>query len=370
MLNLKMKKSTLLTLLLINFLALTTRAQINEGAITTSVPFLQISTDARAGGMGEIGVATSSDAYALFHNAAKIAFNKSKLSVGVSYVPWLRNLTDDIFAGNFSVVNRFSENSAWGADLKFFSLGRIDLTDNSGNSTGSINPSEFALSGYYSLKLSEKFSMGVGLKYINSNLDVDNNSLEAVNSFAVDISAYYQSDEENYGTFNGRYRIGVNVANIGPKVEYTPGEENFIPTIGKLGGGFDFIFDDYNTLGVNLEFRKLLVPSSGSLSSRGWFEGMFTSLGDRPFSEELREVNWSLGAEYLYNNAFAVRAGYFNESETKGNRKFFTLGAGFTAQAFSVDLSYLVNTSDVNNPLENTLRFSLSFDIGEIYEDY
>jgi hypothetical protein len=370
MLKSKMKKSTTLTLLLFTFLGFNLRGQVNEGSITTSVPFLQISSDARAGGMGEIGVASSPDAFSLFHNPAKIAFNDSKLSVGVSYVPWLRNLTDDIFAGNLSVVNRFSENSAWGVDFKYFSLGRIDLTDNSGNSTGTINPSEFALSGYYSLKLSERFSMAVGLKYINSNLDVDNNSLEAVNSFAVDIGAYYQSDEENYGTFNGRYRIGVNVANIGPKVEYTPGEENFIPTIGKLGGGFDFIFDDYNTLGVNVEFRKLLVPSSGSQSTRGWFEGMFTSLLDRSFSEELQEVNWSLGAEYMYNNAFALRAGYFNESEEKGNRKFFTMGAGFTAQAFSVDLSYLINTSDVNNPLENTLRFSLAFDIGEIYDDY
>ena len=360
-----MKKIILLTLLVAYQTVM--NAQVDSRAITTSLPFLQINSDARAGGMGDIGVATSSDAFSLFHNPAKIAFNKNKLSIGLSYVPWLRNLTDDIFAGNASVVNRFNENSAWGADFKYFSLGRIDLTSDSGISNGSINPTELAISGYYSLKLSEKFSMGVGLKYINSNLDVDD-TLEAVNSFAVDISAYYQSDEENYGTFNGRYRIGVNVANIGPKVEYTPGEENFIPTVGKLGGGFDFIFDDFNTLGVNLEFRKLLVPSSGTESTRGWFEGMFTSLLDRSFGEELRETNWSLGAEYLYNNAFALRAGYFNESETKGNRKFFTLGAGFTAQAFSVDLSYLINTSDVNNPLENTLRFSLAFDIGEIYD--
>ncbi|WP_075342106.1 type IX secretion system outer membrane channel protein PorV [Tenacibaculum agarivorans] len=360
-----MKKILLLALLIISGKSI---AQSGEGALTTALPFLQINSDARAGGMGDIGVATSPDAYSLFHNPAKIAFNKNGMSIGLSYVPWLRNLTDDIFAGNVSVVNRFSETSAWGADLKFFSLGQIDLTDASGASLNSINPTELAISGYYALKLSDKISMSVGLKYVNSNLDV-NSGLEAVNSFAVDIAAYYQSDEENFGTFNGRYRIGLNVANIGPKVEYSPGEEDFIPTIAKLGGGFDFIFDDFNTLGVNVEFRKLLVPSSGSASERGWFEGMFTSLLDRSFSEELREVNWSLGAEYKYNNAFAVRAGYFNESETKGNRQFFTLGTGFTAQAFSVDLSYLINTSDVNNPLENTLRFSLSFDLGAIYED-
>lgn len=357
--EIKMKKTVLLILFVM--LSITLKAQVSS-----SLPFLEINTDARSGGMGEVGVATSSDAFALFHNPAKIAFNQNALSIGASYVPWLRNLTDDIFAGNLSVVSRFSETSAWGADLKYFSLGRIDLTDNAGTSLGDINPSELALSGYYAMKLSEYFSMSVGLKYINSNLDVDD-TLEAVNTFAVDIAAYYQSEEENYGSFNGRYRIGFNLANIGPKIEYTPGIENFIPTTAKLGGGFDFIFDDYNTLGVNLEFRKLLVPYDGANSDSGWFEGMFTSFTD---SQELREINWSLGAEYLYTDAFALRGGYFHESEFNGNRQYFTLGAGFTAKAISVDLSYLINTSDVNNPLENTLRFSLSFDMGEIYEDY
>lgn len=351
------------------FVVANTKAQEEPNSITTSLPFLLISSDARAGGMGDIGVATSSDAYALFHNPSKIAFNKNGLTVGVNYVPWLRNLTDDIFAGNFSFVNRFSETAAWGVDVKYFSLGQIDLSNLSGVPTGYKNPNEFAISGYYSMKLSDKFSMGVGLKYINSNLDVDD-SLEAINSFAVDVSAYYQSEEENYGSFNGRYRLGINVANIGPKVEYTPGEENFIPTNVKLGAGFDFILDDLNSFGINTEFRKLLVPSSGTASSRGWFEGMFTSLGDRSFGEEMKEVTWSLGAEYLYNNAFAVRTGYFHESEMKGNRQYFTLGAGFVAKTFSLDLSYLINTSEVNNPLENTLRFSLAFDLGEIYEDY
>ena len=359
-----MKKLTTLLLLLLGF-NYTVKAQ--QG-ITTSTPFLLITSDARAGGMGDIGVATSSDAFSIFHNAAKTAFNKNEISVGLNYTPWLRNLTDDIFAGNLSYIQRFKENAAFGVDLKYFSLGRIDLTDNSGNSTGSISPNEIALTGTYALKLSETFSMGVGLKYINSNLDVSNN-LDAVNSFAVDISAYYRSEEENFGSFNGRYRLGVNIANIGPKVEYTPGDANFIPTNLKLGGGFDFIFDDYNLLGLNLESTKLLVPSDPR-SDKGWFEGMFTSLGDRSFSEELQEVTWALGAEYLYNKAFAVRAGYFHESDEKGRRQFFTLGAGFKARAFSLDLSYLVNASNVNNPLENTLRFSLSFDLGEIYDDY
>lgn len=350
----------LLLLLLITVFATKVKAQV-----TTSLPFLLIPSDARAGGMGDIGIATSSDAYSLYHNPSKIAFNKNKLSFGVSYVPWLRNLTEDIFAGNLSVVNRVNEKAAWGVDFKYFSLGEIQLTDNSGNSTGNINPSELALSGYYAMKLSENYSMSVGLKYINSNLDV-NDTFNAVNSYAIDISGYYQSLEENYGNFNGRYRLGFNIANIGPKVEYIAGNENFIPTNLKVGGGFDFILDDYNNVGVNLEFRKLLVPSDPT-STDGILAGMFSSFGD---GKELKEISWSLGSEYVYNDAFAVRAGYFHESEDNGNRQYLTLGAGFEAKAFSLDLSYLINTSDVNNPLESTLRFSLAFDLGTIYEDY
>ncbi|WP_237276344.1 type IX secretion system outer membrane channel protein PorV [Tenacibaculum ovolyticum] len=345
--------------------ALQTKAQ----QITTATPFLLISSDARAGGMGDVGVATSADAFSIFHNPAKTVFNKNKISVGLNYTPWLRNLTDDIFVGNASYVNRFKENAAWGVDIKYFSLGEVELTDLNGVGNGTENPNEFAISAIYSMKLSEKFSMGIGLKYINSNLDINDSNVNAVNSFAVDVSGYYQSDERNFGNFNGRYRLGFNIANIGPKVEYTPGQENFIPTNAKLGGGFDFILDSKNIVGLNLEFTKLLVPSSPN-STRGWFDGMFTSLGDRDFSEELKETTWALGAEYLYNNAFALRAGYFHESEEKGQRQFLTLGTGFTAKAFTLDLSYLVNTSAVNNPLENTLRFSLSFDLGEIYEDY
>ncbi len=351
-------------ILLLAILPLKTSAQ----GITTATPFLLITSDARAGGMGDIGVATSSDAFSIFHNASKTAFNEKQISIGLNYTPWLRNLTNDIFAGNLSYVNRMKENSAWGVDIKYFSLGKIELTSNTGLPNGFENPNEFAITGIYSLKLSETFSMGVGLKYINSNLDVSNN-LKAVNSFAVDISAYYRSREENYGTFNGRYRLGANIANIGPKVSYTTDQENFIPTNLKLGGGFDFIFDDFNLLGLNLEFTKLLVPSAPN-ATNGWFDGMFASFGDTSFGEEMKEITWALGAEYLYNKAFALRTGYFHESEEKGQRQYFTLGAGFKAKAFTVDLSYLMNASRVNNPLENTLRFSLSFDLGQVYDDY
>ncbi|OAD45652.1 type IX secretion system outer membrane channel protein PorV [Polaribacter atrinae] len=357
----------------------------NIGGITTAVPFLLITPDARAGGMGDVGVATSADAFSLFHNAAKMTFSNRQVKAGITYSPWLRNLTDDIFTGSASYMNRFSENAAWGADLKYFSLGQIDLTNSDGTDNGSINPNELAFTGAYSLKLSETFSMGVGLKYVRSNLTFNgtNSTLRPINSFAVDISGYYQSFEENYGDFNGRYRLGFNIANIGPKVSYSPGSEDFIPTNLKLGGGFDFILDDYNTISTNIEFTKLLVPTppirdtngdivEGEDDNVGWVSGIFQSFGDAPggFSEELQEFTYAFGAEYLYNNAFALRGGYFHESQDKGNRQYFTLGGGFKTNALNVDLSYLINSSDVNNPLENSLRFSLSFDLGEVFDDY
>ena len=357
------------------------------GGITTATPFLLIVPDARAGGMGDMGVATTADAFSLFHNPAKIVFSDRQIKTGLTYSPWLRNLTDDIFIGSGSYINRFSENSAWGADFKYFSLGQIDLTDNQGNPNGTINPNELVATGSYALKLSETFSMGVSLKYIRSNLAFNGtagNTLQPINSFAVDVSGYYQSFEQNYGNFNGRYRIGFNISNIGPKVSYVPGQEDFIPTNLKFGGGFDFILDDYNIISTTVEFTKLLVPTppirdgDGNVidgkedQDIGWIQGMFSSFGDAPggFSEELKEFTYALGAEYLYNNAFALRAGYFHESEDKGNRQYFTLGGGFKTNALNIDLSYLINSSDVNNPLENSLRFSLSFDLGEIYDNY
>ena len=352
--------------------------QAQQNPITTAAPFLLIVPDARAGGMGDIGVATSADANSLFHNAAKMTFSNRQIKAGLNYSPWLRNLTDDIFIGSASYINRFDENTAWGADFKYFSLGQIDLTDENGNPNGTINPNEFVFTGAYALKLSETYSMGVSLKYLRSNLaftGTAGNNLQPINSFAVDVSGYYQSEEDNYGDFNGRYRLGFNIANIGPKVSYTPGEEDFIPTNLKLGGGFDFILDDYNTIATTLEFTKLLVPTpqeDGSDEDKGWVSGMFSSFGDAPggFSEEMKEFTYALGAEYLYNNAFALRTGYFHESEDKGNRQYFTLGAGFKTNALNIDLSYLINSSDVNNPLENSLRFSLSFDLGEVFDNY
>lgn len=390
-----MKKLGLCIVCSVLFLVNKSNAQ-TRGGITTAAPFLLIAPDARSGGMGDIGVATSADGFSLFHNPSKMAFSDRQVKAGVTYSPWLRNLTDDIFIGSMSYMNRFNENSAWGAEFRYFSLGQIDLTDDGGRDQGSVNPNEFVFTGSYALKLSETFSLGVGLKYLRSNLTfngVEGNAIQPINSFGVDISGYYQSFEEFYGSFSGRYRFGFNITNLGPKVNYTtdPDNESFIPTNLKLGGGFEFILDDYNSINTTVEFTKLLVPTppirdvqdvdgdgnedeiiAGQDDNVGWISGIFQSFGDAPdgFSEELSEFTYALGVEYLYNNAFALRGGYFHESQDKGNRQFFTLGAGFRTNALNVDLSYLINSSDVNNPLENSLRFSLSFDLGEIYDSF
>jgi hypothetical protein len=375
-----MKKIILVTLTVI--FTLSSNAQEVPNPITTAAPFLLIAPDARAGGMGDIGVATSPDSNSQHWNASKYAFMRSQFSIGIIYTPWLRELTNDVFLGGFTFANRIDERSAWAASLKYFNLGEIDLTDINGAPEGIEKLNEFSLDGSYSLKLSETYSMGVTLRYIRSDLGIKsaNSTINPVNSFAVDISGYFQSDEKNYGDFNGVWRGGYNISNIGPKVSYTDdGNENFIPTNLKLGGGFDFILDNYNKVSVNLEFNKLLVPTP-NVSEDGeppyaqddisFFNGIFKSFNDAPngFSEEMKEFTWALGAEYMYDNSFAIRAGYFNESDLKGARKYFTIGSGFNFKSSKLDISYLFNASDINNPLENTLRFSLSFDFGDIFE--
>jgi len=360
-----------------------TYAQDDLNPITTAAPFLLIAPDARAGGLADMGVATSPDANAQNYNAAKNAFASSQWQIGLNYTPWLRNLTNDVSLTSVFVTNRINEKSAWSAGLKYFSLGSIDLTDDTGVSLGSENPNEFSFDGSYAMKLSENFSMAVGLRFIHSDLTlrIENSSIQTVNTFAVDLSGYYQSEEQNYGDFNGKWRGGFNISNMGPTVELVVGgDESFIPTNLKLGGGFDFILDDVNTITANVEFNKLLVPTppirengeiiSGKDDNVGFLKGMFQSFYDAPrgFEEELEEVAWALSTEYMYNQVFAVRAGYFHESPNKGNRQYFTIGAGFKFRSSTLDLSYLINASDVTNPLESTLRFSLSINLGDVYE--
>lgn len=394
-----MKKTALFILSLLGIS--TAQAQVGENSrvITTGVPFLLISGDARSAGMGDIGVSSAPDAYSQQHNPAKYAFSLDKQGFSLSYTPYLPDLVNDISLSQLTYFNRINERSAFAGSLRYFSLGVIEFRNDPEETALEVNPSEFAVDLSYALKLSDRFSMSVAGRYIRSNLRLAqlNNDASAASSFAVDLSGYYQSEEIAYDDFNGRWRAGFNFQNLGPKINYDLDDSdegsNFLPSNLKLGGGFDFIFDEYNRVSVLAEVNKLLVPTPPALTdvngdgeidsddqaqlnrdyrSIGWTEGIFKSFGDAPdgIKEELKEFTWALGAEYWYQDSFAVRAGYFNESEEKGARKFFSLGAGFKYNIVKLDVSYLFSASKVRNPLENTLRFSLSFAFGDNYDEY
>ena len=363
--------------------------EIPPQPITTGVPFLLIAADARAGGMGDIGVATSTDAFSQQWNPSKYAFSINQSGFGVTYTPYLSSLVNDIFLGNLTYFNRINERSAFAGSFRYFSLGEIELRDTFDQEPLIQSPNEFTFDMTYALRLSDRFSMAVTGRYLRSDLRIQASTEDAsaASSFAVDISGYYQSEEIAMSDFNGRWRGGFNISNIGPKIKYDEvGQENFLPTKLGLGAGFDFILDQYNTIGANLELNKLLVPTpkdfngDGVLDAEdadqyndiGFISGMFSSFGDAPggFSEELSEFTWALGVEYWYQDVFALRTGYFNESEDKGSRKFLSLGAGFKYTSIDIDLSYLFSTSRVRSPLEGTLRFGLTFNLGDTYTEY
>ncbi len=376
-----MKKLSLLILLVF---VIKLSAQ-EDRVITTAVPFLTIAADARSAGMGDMGVATSTDAFSQQWNPAKFAFAERKMGIGVSYTPYLESIITDISLLNASFYNKIDDESAFAIGLRYFTLGEIELRQFANDPGTLAKPNELALDGSYSLKLSPTFSMAVGGRYIRSNLKLPQNGSEdsqAASSFAVDVAGYYRSREIAYNSFDGRWRAGFNLSNLGGKIKYDEGgQENFLPANLGFGAGFDFILDEDNVIGLTAEFNKLLVPTpkdfneDGVIDSAdndeyqqiGFFSGITKSFGDAPdgFSEELKEFTWALGVEYAYQNAFMVRTGYFNESEEKGSRKFFTMGAGFKFKSAQIDLSYLFSTSQVKNPLENTLRFSLTFSLGE-----
>ncbi len=380
----------------------------NSRVITTGVPFLLIAADARSAAMGDMGVATSADAFSQQHNPAKYAFSLQKQGFSLSYTPYLASIANDISLGQLNYYNRINERSAFAGSLRFFGLGDIELRDtpDPNEVVRQVNPNELAIDGSYSLKLSERFSMAVGGRFIRSALRIPdfNNDVSAATTFAVDIAGYYQSEEIYYDDFNGRWRAGFNFQNLGPKISYDNDDlnDNFLPANMRLGAGFDFIFDEFNKIGVTAEVTKLLVPTpparitpvdadgNGSIDQSeidvasaaydqalsdyrktSWTSGIFKSFNDAPagFSEELKEFTWALGAEYWYQDSFAFRMGYFNENELKGARKFFTLGAGFKYNVVKIDVSYLFSASKVRNPLENTLRFSLTFNFGDNYDE-
>lgn len=390
-----MKK--IFSLVIILLIVSKTKAQdeIPPLPITTGVPFLLIAADARAAGMGDIGVATSADAFSQQWNPSKYAFAIPKQGVGITYTPYLSSLVNDIFLGNLTYYNRINERSAFAASIRYFSLGEIDIITNPNPTPGELenplveSPNEFTFDASYSLRLSDRFAMGVAARYLRSDLrlQVGSDDATAGSSFAVDVSGYYQSEEIAYNDFNGRWRGGFNLSNLGPKIRYDDsGQENFLPTNLALGGGFDFILDEYNKVGVTAQINKLLVPTPQDFNNDGvldaedaneyndisFISGVFSSFGDAPggFGEELSEFTWALGAEYWFQDVFALRTGYFNESEDKGSRKFLSLGAGFKYTSINIDISYLFSTSRVRSPLEGTLRFGLAFSFGDEYDEY
>lgn len=384
-----MKRISLLVLsAMLLFNAKSFAQEEQDRVITTAVPFLLIAADARAAGMGDQGIATSVDAFSQQWNPAKYVFAESQQGFGVTYTPYLSELVSDIFLGNITYYNRISERSAFGASFKYFSLGNIEARDTPDDLPLILSPNEFTLDLSYALRLSDHFSMAVAGRYLRSDLKlapVDPDAT-AASTFGVDVAAFYRSEAIDYTKFDGRWRAGINFSNIGPKIKYDEGgQENFIPTNLKIGGGFDFILDQSNTIGTYLEFNKLMVPTpkdfdgdgdidaedNQEYNSIGAIEGIFKSFGDAPdgFSEELKEVTWAVGGEYTYEDTFSFRTGYFHESPEKGSREFISFGAGFKYTVVNIDISYLFSTSEVVSPLEGTLRFGLTFNFGRQYNE-
>jgi len=372
---------TLIVVISVSAMAQATTSGANT--ITTAVPFLTITPDSRAGGMGDAGVGLTPDVSSQHWNPAKHVFMESDMGVGLSYSPWLRNLVDDINLAYLSGYKKLDDVQAISASLRYFSLGNIIFTSEFGTEEGQQSPNEFAIDFGYSRKLSEIFSGAVALRYIRSDLTggqlVGGVETHAGNAFAADV-AFYWYKELRVNRQDNIFSAGINIQNIGSKISYSDGEiKDFIPTNLMLGTAYTANLDDYNSFTFSFEANKLLVPtppadstaldpgvivSGGYNSDVGSIEGIVVSFYDAPggFQEEMQEINLSVGVEYWYNKQFAIRGGYFYEHENKGNRKYFTAGAGLKMNVFALDFSYLLPTQR-NHPLENTLRFTLSFDI-------
>ncbi|HEY0895897.1 MAG TPA: type IX secretion system outer membrane channel protein PorV [Sphingobacteriaceae bacterium] len=345
-----------------------------------AMPFLLISPDARAGAMGETGAATSPDVNSMHWNPAKLAFMENPSGVALSYSPWLRKLVPDIDLAYLAGYYRLDDRNTIGGSLRFFSLGSIQLLDANQTDLGTYSPNEFAIDGTFSRKFGENFSLGSAVRYVRSTLssgqftvDQDRKPASAV---AADVSGYFKKPTTLLGR-EAEVSLGVNISNIGTKVSYADnGEKYFIPTNLKLGGASTFLFDEKNRFTVALDLNKLLIPTNPERDSEGRIiagkdpnrsvpAGIFGSFADAPggFSEELHEISYSLGTEYWYNQEFALRAGYFYEHPTKGDRQYLTMGLGVKYNVFNLDFAYIL-ANQQKSPLANTLRFSLVFNFG------
>ncbi len=382
----KLKNQSLLTLLLLIAVSFSSKAQQTStppdnyigqfNPITTAVPFLTIAPDARGGSMGDAGVSSEPDVFSMHYNPAKYAFIKKDMGVGISYSPWLKGLTNDINLAYISAFKRIDKMQVVAVSLRYFNLGDINFTDEMGWDVGSYKPNEFAFDATYSRFLTNSLSMAVAARYIHSNLtqgqDVGGQATKPGNSVAADVSVFQRVPVE-FDKIDGNFSWGLNISNIGMKMSYSDDNtrKDFIPTNLKLGPTLTLNFDDYNQMSFMLDINKLLVPTPCIRDSAGNVTagletnvsvpvGMVHSFYDAPggFKEEMSEFNFAAGLEYWYAQQFAVRGGFFYEDKNKGNRKFFTLGAGFRYNVLGIDFSYLIPI-ETKNPLEHTLRFSL-----------
>lgn len=362
--------------------------------ITTAVPFLQIAPDARSGGMGEAGVSSTPDANSMHWNPAKYSYIENEMGFSLSYSPWLRALVSDINLAYLTGYKKLGNNQVVSGSLLYFSLGDITFTDIQGATIGNYRPNEFAISGSYSRMLTKNLSGAVTARFIHSNLtqgqSVGGASTKPGNSIAADIAIYSRHDVE-FPNMEGFFAWGLNISNIGAKISYSDDntQRDFIPTNLRVGPSLTLDIDEYNRLSFMVDINKLLIPTppiyaTDSLTGQPIYDdngnqmifkgkdpnvsvpvGMFQSFFDAPggFNEEIRELSFAVGVEYWYDKQFAIRGGYFHEDRTKGNRKFFTLGAGLRYNVFGLDFAYLIPTGgQAKNPLENTLRFTLHFD--------
>lgn len=357
------------------------RRQVEDDArlISTGVPLLLIAPDARAGALGDLGAASTPDANSNHWNAAKLPFAEKKFAASLTYSPWLRDIAGDIDLTYLAGYYKLNDISAIGASLTYFSLGSINFTNEEGVSMGDYNPNEFALDVSYSLKLTENLAAAVTGRYIRSDLtqgqSVQGNSTHAASAVAADIGLYYQKDLALDKP--AQYALGLQISNLGNKISYSDNlESSFLPANLRIGGRYSYSMDQFNRLSFMLDLNKLLVPTppvrdtagniyEGKDDHVGVLQGAIQSFYDAPngFKEELQEINISAGIEYWYNNMIAARAGYFYENKKKGDRQYLTLGLAIKYNSLGIDISYLVPTSQTNNPLKNTLRVSLSFDM-------
>jgi len=345
--------------------------------VSTAVPLLRATSDARSGAMGDVGIAISPDANSLFWNNAKLAFIEDPVGVSISFSPWLRQLgITDIYLTNLTGFYKPDELQSIAGSLRYFSFGNITFTDITGNEIIDYRPNEFYLDLGYSRKLSDVISTGLTLKYIHSDLAnitlSDGTDLKVGRAVAADLSFYY-TNYISLGSTDAKLNLGVVASNIGNKISYTNDDtdRDFLPTNLGLGGALELDFDQYNKFTLAYDLNKLMAPSPQDDDSQRQLDavtGMFTSFGDatQGFKEEMQEIMHSIGFEYWYDNIFALRAGYFHEHRLKGNRKYFTVGAGVKYNIFGLNISYLAPTTGQHHPLARTIRFTLSFDFDDL----